>query len=91
MVQRFGALALAAAMNARQVTTIFLSYLTQTQPLTWVQRVSLSHSEQRYQHQPNGNPCFNFVVLFFGPRTELGPKRDGLSGTSQVFSTVVRV
>ncbi|CAK9055559.1 Adenosine 3'-phospho 5'-phosphosulfate transporter 1 (PAPS transporter 1) (Solute carrier family 35 member B2) [Durusdinium trenchii] len=41
MVQRFGALALAAAMNARQVTTIFLSYLTQTQPLTWVQRVGL--------------------------------------------------
>jgi hypothetical protein len=27
MVQSFGALALAAAMNARQVSTIFLSYL----------------------------------------------------------------
>lgn len=41
MVQSFGALALAAAMNARQVSTIFLSYLTQTQPLTWIQRMGL--------------------------------------------------
>ena len=28
MVQSFGALALAAAMNARQVSTIFISYLS---------------------------------------------------------------
>jgi len=41
MVQSFGALALAAAMNARQVSTIFISYWTQTQPLTEIQTVGL--------------------------------------------------
>ena len=42
MIQEFGALALAAAMNARQITTIIASYAFRPQSATWTQSIGLA-------------------------------------------------